>query len=192
MCRDLARKEDVSGEGVMDGGRKAGGREGKKEVWKGGRKAGRKEGGNEPAVDVFRRRKDLLARLQLPLEEAFQAEEFFAGDFVLQHAQPAVVQRLNLELEEFLLLGIELRHPRLLVELDRLRLFGRRSIGWPVGICRGRCCVGLGRAEEGGDGLVGFGLLGGVGGQIDGLAFERHVCCDVAVCSVYLESTQHR
>lgn len=70
-----------------------------------------------PAVDVFAGRKDFLAGLHLFLEKSLEVEEFFAGDFVFEHAEPAVVEGFDFELEEALLLVCQAGHPSFLVEL---------------------------------------------------------------------------
>lgn len=57
-----------------------------------------------PAVDVCGGREDFLAGLYFGLEEAFEVQEFFGGDFIFEHAEPAFVQGVDFEGEEFFLL----------------------------------------------------------------------------------------
>lgn len=85
-----------------------------------------------PRIDILHRRKHLLPTLSLLLQEALEIQELRRRDFVLQMRQPRLVQRVNLELQELLLLVGEFCYPRIFVEL---RCNGR-------GLYAFRCCIG--------------------------------------------------
>ncbi len=73
------------------------------------------------------------------------------------------MQRVELQLQQLLLLVRQLGDPRVLVELGR---GGRRR----------RVGIFLGGPEEGGYAAVGFGLFGRVRGCAGGFALEGHGC----------------
>lgn len=70
-----------------------------------------------PAVDIFAGWKDVLASLHLFLEESLEVEKLLTGHFVLEHAQPALMEGFDLELEEAFLFVTELCKPGFFVEL---------------------------------------------------------------------------
>ena len=69
-----------------------------------------------PRIDILQRREDLLPTLSLLLQEPLEVQELGRRDFILQMCQPRLVQRVNLELEELLLLVGEFCYPRIFVE----------------------------------------------------------------------------
>ena len=97
-------------------------------------------GADGPRVDVCERREDLLAVLLLFLQEALQVQELLRQHVVFQVGEPALVQGVDLELQERFLLVRELGDPGVFVELHGGRGSGGRVFGGG-----GR---GLGRAEE--------------------------------------------
>jgi hypothetical protein len=100
---------------------------------------------HSPGVDICHRREDLLACVNLLLEELLQLEKLLARDIILQNGKPALMQSIDLELQQLFLLGTELRDPGVFVE------FRRRSICWIR-----RACLGgrLGCSEERRDAAV--------------------------------------
>ena len=85
-----------------------------------------------PGIDILHGWIDCLATRQLLLQEALQLEERRGKQDILDVWQPAVMQCVDLQLEQFFLLVGELRDPRVLVEFRG-----------------GRCTLlGLWRAEE--------------------------------------------
>ncbi len=48
-----------------------------------------------PGVDFFERRKDLLARVDFTLQEAFEVEEGGGGDFIAEVGEPGGVERVE-------------------------------------------------------------------------------------------------
>ena len=57
-----------------------------------------------PTVHFLQWWEDLLARVQLLLQEALQVQEVLLDDVILQMCQPAIVKGVNLELQQCLLL----------------------------------------------------------------------------------------
>lgn len=122
-----------------------------------------------PAVHVLEGWEDLLACLALALQELLEVEEGLVSQVVGEIRQPGVVQRLDLELQQLLLLVGEGVDPLLLVEFGcfagrwrcirfrRVRVLSTRN--------------GFGRSEERGDGGV-LGLLGWVFVEVFCLAFD--------------------
>lgn len=126
----------------------------------------RRKGACRPGVYVLERREDLDARLEFLLEESLQVEKLLALDLIGQVREPALVQRVNLELQQLPLLLAKFADPLVLVEL-----FGRGRTG-----LRGlaRACGGrrLRLAEKGRDAGVCFWLLCVVGSEFGRLALE--------------------
>lgn len=126
--------------------------------------------GCRPRIDVFHWGEDFLARVDFFLEEAFKFEEFFAGHFVFERGQPALMQSLNLELQEIFLLVGEFCEPFLPVEFDLWRL-NRLSFS-ACGFSSGRDCLWW--PKERGDAGIGFRLLCICESLVLSLALERH------------------
>ena len=70
-----------------------------------------------PAVDILLGRKHFLAGGRLAVEKLLELEELLGDELVLEQGQPALVERVNLELEQLPLLGGERGGPFGLVEL---------------------------------------------------------------------------
>ena len=113
-----------------------------------------------PGIHVLHRGVHCLPAFQFLLEEALQLEEAGADQHLLQVRQPALMQRVDLQLEQLLLLVGKLRDPRVLVKFCR----------------RGRALLGLGGAEERRDAAIDLCLLRGVGSGVGSLALETHRC----------------
>lgn len=109
-----------------------------------------------PRVHVFHWRIHSLAAVQLLLEEALELEEVGRDQHILEVRQPALMQRVNLKLEQLLLLVGQSLDPCFLVEIDL-------GLG-----------LGFGRAKEGCDAAIDLGLFGRVGSCVCCLALETH------------------
>lgn len=98
-----------------------------------------------------------LATGYFPLEEALQLKEARRDEHIFEMRQPAIVQRVDFELEELFLLGGELGDPCCLVEAHGCRIYF-----W------------FGRAEEGGYAAIWLRLLCCIGSGVCCLALEAH------------------
>ena len=81
-----------------------------------------------PRVQVFCRRKNLLATLSLFLQETFQIKKVFAQDLIFKSSKPTLVQRQNLNAQQIFLFSSQLLNPFLLVKV-RSRRRRRRELG---------------------------------------------------------------
>ena len=106
-----------------------------------------------PGVHISHGRIDSLSTCELLLQEPLQGQERRAGQHILEMWQPALVERLDLELQQVPLLVGELGHPRVLVELDGF---------W------------LGRTKERRNAAIGLGLFRCVGCRVGCLALKTH------------------
>ena len=104
-----------------------------------------------PGVGFFQGREDGLLCLLFLFDEPLQVEELFGHEIILQLGQPALVERINLQLEQLLLLGWQAGNPGILIE---------RHL--------------LGRTQEGGDAAIDLRLLAVGGQRLAGLALEAH------------------
>lgn len=69
-----------------------------------------------PRIDILFRRKDLGFGILFFLEEALQVQELSSHHLILEISKPALVQSIDLQLEQLLLLRRERRHPFVLVK----------------------------------------------------------------------------
>lgn len=110
-----------------------------------------------PGVHILHWWKDGLLGVDLLLQKPFQIQEFLADKGIFQVREPALMKRLNLQLQQFPLLVRQFLGPFLLVEVDSSRL--RLS----TGNCRtsdlGIFGHSFGRTEERSYAGVHFGLL---------------------------------
>ena len=100
---------------------------------------------HSPRVHVLHRGKHFLSAGNLLLQESLEIQKLGRSDFIFEMCQPRVVQRVNLEFEQFLLLVSEFSDPCVFVE------FGRDGRGlYSFGCCICCCITGrrLGLAKE--------------------------------------------
>jgi hypothetical protein len=84
-----------------------------------------------PGIDILRGREDLLGARHLPGQELLQIQKLLACDLIFEVCKPALVEGINLELEELSLLVLEAGYPLVLVKGRGRRLDSgrRRAIG---------------------------------------------------------------
>lgn len=109
-----------------------------------GGEVGKGEGVVVPGVDILGGWKDFLTTASLLCEKSLQLEEFGLRNFILQWAEPTLVEGVDLKLEKLLLFVREFGEPGVFV---KLRGFSLSAIGSAVR-------NGLGRPKEGRDAPV--------------------------------------
>ena len=78
-------------------------------------------GKNKPRINILHGREDLFPILLLPFQESLQVQELIRQHVVFQVRQPALVQGIDLKLQQLFLLLCEFGDPSFFVEFWRWR-----------------------------------------------------------------------